>query len=96
MKNLVRGGAILSVVAMLVVLVYAQSQTSSTLVIANDSQPKIEDINTENTLVSNFQQQDGKKLVKPEHLVQPRIVSKAKQQWDMAFAAASLQQIREY
>ncbi len=65
MKNLVRGGAILSVVAMLVVLVYAQSQTSSTLVIANDSQPKIEDINTENTLESNFQQQDGKKLVKP-------------------------------
>lgn len=65
MKNLVRGGAILSVVAMLVVLVFAQSQTSSTLVIANDSQPKIEDINTENTLVSNFQQQDGKKLVKP-------------------------------
>lgn len=66
MKNLVRGGAILSVVAMLVVLVYSQSQTSSTLVIANDSQPKIEDNTTENSLVNNFQQQqDEKKLVKP-------------------------------
>lgn len=65
MKNLVRGGAILSVVAMLVVLVYSQSQTSSTLVIANDSQPKIEDNTTENSLVNNFQQQqDEKKLVK--------------------------------
>lgn len=64
MKNLVRGGAILSVLAMLVVLVYAQTKTESTLVIANDSQPKTEDIITDNTLVTNLQQ-DGKKLVKP-------------------------------
>lgn len=64
MKNLVRGGAILSVLAMLVVLVYAQTKTESTLVIANDSQPKTEDIITDSTLVTNLQQ-DGKKLVKP-------------------------------
>src|SRR5580765_7438063 len=60
MKNLVRGGAILSLLGLFVVFIYAQTTTVSTLAIANDSQPKIEN-NISNTLVDT---KDDKKLVK--------------------------------
>ena len=64
MKNLVRGGAILSLLTLFVVFIYAQGPTESTLAIANDSQATIEDNNTESILI-NQQTKDGKKLVKP-------------------------------
>lgn len=66
MKNLVRGGAILSILSLCVVFIYAQTQTESTLVIANDSQPTIEN-NIDTTLSNtqtNIDTKDKKKLVK--------------------------------
>jgi 3D (Asp-Asp-Asp) domain-containing protein len=63
MKNLVRGGAILSISALFVVFMYAQAPTESTLAIANDSQAKIENTINE-TIVETAQQTDEKKLVK--------------------------------
>ena len=67
MKNLVRGGAILSILTLFVVFIYGQAKTQetteSTLAIANDSQATIEDNNTESNLI-NQQTKDGKKLVK--------------------------------
>ena len=67
MKNLVRGGVILSMLTMFVVFIYAQATTQktteSTLAIANSSQATIEDTNTESNLI-NQQTKDGKKLVK--------------------------------
>lgn len=61
MKNLVRGGAILSILSLFVVLMYAQVRTESTLAIANDSHTIIE--NTILEAVLNNQTED-KKLVK--------------------------------
>ena len=70
MKNLVRGGAILSLLSLFVVFIYAQTQTESTLVIANYSQPTIEN-NFINSNLSNTQSnksntdtKNKKKLVK--------------------------------
>ena len=65
MKNLVRGGAILSMLTLFVVFMYAQAPAESTLAIANDSQAKIETTITE-TIVETAQTQenDNKKLVK--------------------------------
>ena len=63
MKNLVRGGAILSMLTLFVVFMYAQVPTGSTLAIANDSQAKIENTISE-TIVETAQQTDEKKLVK--------------------------------
>jgi 3D (Asp-Asp-Asp) domain-containing protein len=68
MKNLVRGGAILSLVSVFVIVFYAQTATTeSTLAIANDSQPKIEEsipasepVNNSIPVISD----DEKKLVK--------------------------------
>jgi 3D (Asp-Asp-Asp) domain-containing protein len=63
MKKLVRGGAILSLLSLCVVFIYAQAKTESTLAIANDSQTKLvtnipgSNLNTNNT-------DDEKKLVK--------------------------------
>ena len=68
MKNLVRGGAILSLVSLFVVFIYAQAKTDKALAIANDSQPKIENNISDNNL-SNNQQDDDKKLVKTTALV---------------------------
>ena len=41
MKNLVRGGVILSLIGMFVVFIYAQTKTETALNIANDSQLKL-------------------------------------------------------
>jgi 3D (Asp-Asp-Asp) domain-containing protein len=62
MKNLVRGGAILSVLVLFVAFIYAQTKTESTLAIANDSQAKIEN-NIEADLTAN-DDTDDQKLVK--------------------------------
>ena len=63
MKNLVRGGALLSLLGLFVVFIYAQqTKTETTLVIANDSHTKIEN-NISNTALIE-QQNDDKKLVK--------------------------------
>lgn len=66
MKNLVRGGAILSIVCSLVVFIYAQGTTEKDLIIAKDSQPKIENNIVDNNLVGNtsVNSTDDKKLVK--------------------------------
>ncbi|MBP6001885.1 MAG: 3D domain-containing protein [Pyrinomonadaceae bacterium] len=70
MKNLVRGAAILSLLSLFVVFIYAQAETGSTLAIATDSQQTIENNISNNNLDNNFsqqsvnQQEDGKKLVK--------------------------------
>ena len=70
MKNLVRGGAILSLVGLFVIVIYAQTtQMESTLAIANDSQTKIEEV-TDNIGTNNIpvttpvNTDDNKKLVK--------------------------------
>lgn len=57
MKNLVRGGAILSILALCVALVYANVGTESTLAIANDSQDIIENTisdTTDNVLIDTI------------------------------------------
>ena len=64
MKNLVRGGAILALVGMFVMIILAQTQTDSSLAIANDSHVKLEN-NISEHFNNNFLgiQQDDK-LVK--------------------------------
>jgi 3D (Asp-Asp-Asp) domain-containing protein len=64
MKKLVRGGAILSLLSLCVVFIYAQAKTESTLAIANDSQIKIENDIPENNLDTNTTDDDEKNLVK--------------------------------
>ena len=59
MKNLVRGGIILSMLGMFVVIVYAQAQTAGALNIANDSQLKLN-----NSIENPGAVVDDKKLVK--------------------------------
>jgi len=57
MKNLVRGVAILSILSMFVVIIYAETQpvqTESTLAIATDSQLKIQNNISDTHLVSNL------------------------------------------
>lgn len=71
MKNLVRGGAILSLLCLLVVYIYAQqAKTGKDLIIANDSQPKIENNIVDSSIINNAvnnnsnSQDETKKLVK--------------------------------
>lgn len=64
MKKLVRGGAILSMLTLFVVFMYAQAPAESTLAIANDSQAKIENTITETIVETAQPQQEDKKLVK--------------------------------
>jgi 3D (Asp-Asp-Asp) domain-containing protein len=71
MKNLVRGGVILSLIGMFVVLIYAQTTTENVLSSANDSQLKL------NTSTDNLEvvAVDDKKLVK-KTVSEKRVVSK--------------------
>ena len=62
MKKLVRGGAILSLLSMCVVFIYAQAKTESTLAIANYSQSTLETDIPETLVTDNTD--DEKKLVK--------------------------------
>jgi 3D (Asp-Asp-Asp) domain-containing protein len=61
MKNLVRGGVILSLISLFVVFIYAQTKTKTetATVIANDSQAVVNNVNTEEKLAV-----DDTKLVK--------------------------------
>ena len=61
MKNLVRGGAILSLLSLLVVFVYAQTKTVDPLINAKGSQTKTENNIAKNNLVKK---DDDKKLIK--------------------------------
>ncbi|MEO7674902.1 MAG: 3D domain-containing protein [Pyrinomonadaceae bacterium] len=73
MKSLVRGSAVLSLIGMFVVFIYAHSGTEAAFDIANDSQLQLnsseEDINTEEEVIK---QQDNKKK-----LVEKTVMSKA-------------------
>src|SRR5436190_20097912 len=62
MKNLVRGGVILTLLSLFVVFIYAQTKTVDPLINANDSQTKIENSISNNSLINN--NDDDKKLVK--------------------------------
>lgn len=65
MKNLVRGGLILSVLSLFVVYIYAQTMTEENLIIANDSQTQLNN-NLVNTVTSeiNLIQNDNKQAQK--------------------------------
>lgn len=55
MKNLVRGGAVLSVLALFVAFIYAQTNTvGNDLIIANDSLTQIENNLVDTTIVNNI------------------------------------------
>ena len=55
MKNLVRGGAVLSVLALFVAFIYAQTNTvGNDLIIANDSLAQIENNLVDTTVVNNI------------------------------------------
>jgi 3D (Asp-Asp-Asp) domain-containing protein len=64
MKNLVRGGVILSLIGMFVVLIYAQAQTGVALSSANDSQLQLNNNIEISELVSEEAVADDKKLIK--------------------------------
>ena len=61
MKNLVRGGVILSLIGVFVVFMYAQAKTEVALSSANDSQLKLNNVIEGSNLVTET---DDKKLVK--------------------------------
>ena len=77
MKNLVRGGVILSLIGMFVVLIYAQTKTEVALSSANDSQLKLN-----NSIEGSEVVADDKKLVN-------KTVSKGKVVSKTAGAAAA-------
>lgn len=77
MKNLVRGGVILSLIGMFVVFIYAQAKTEVALSSANDSQLKLN-----NSIESSEAVADDKKLVN-------KTVSKGKVVSKTAGAAAA-------
>ena len=63
MKNLVRGGVILSLIGMFVVFIYAQAKTETALNVAKSSQPQLNNIEEEINSEAVIEQQDKKKLV---------------------------------
>ena len=63
MKNLVRGGVILSLIGMFVAIIYAQSKTETALNIAKSSQLQLNNIQEEINSEAVIEQQDKKKLV---------------------------------
>ena len=70
MKNLVRGGVILSLIGVFVVFMYAQAQTGTALTVERDSQLKLN-----NTIESLDVVADDKKLVK-KTVSEGKVVSK--------------------
>src|SRR6185369_8334954 len=70
MKNLVRGGVMLMLLSLFVVIIYAQTRSEDTLAIANDSQQKLNNTEANKINNQNNQQEDkDKKLVKTTGLV---------------------------
>ena len=74
MKNLVRGGVILSLIGMFVVFMYAQARTEVALSSANDSQLKLNNSIDSSNLVTET---DDKKLVK-KTVSEAKVVTAAK------------------
>ena len=74
MKNLVRGGVILSLIGMFVVFMYAQARTEVALSSANDSQLKLNNNIDSSNLVTET---DDKKLVK-KTVSESKVVTAAK------------------
>jgi 3D (Asp-Asp-Asp) domain-containing protein len=67
MKNLVRGGVILMLTGLFVVIIYAQTRSEENLSIANDSQTKLNNTIAETNNTSN--KQEDTKLVKTTGMV---------------------------
>ena len=74
MKNLVRGGVILSLIGVFVVFMYAQAKTEVSLSSANDSQLKLNNVIESSNLVTET---DDKKLVK-KTVSEAKVVTTAK------------------
>ncbi len=74
MKNLVRGGVILSLIGVFVVFMYAQAKTEVALSSANDSQLKLNNVIESSNLVTET---DDKKLVK-KTVSEAKVVTTAK------------------
>ena len=72
MKNLVRGGVILSLIGMFVVFVYAQTKTEDVLSSANDSQLKLNNESESLEVVA-----EDKKLVKKTVLTKKAVAKEA-------------------
>lgn len=75
MKNLVRGGFILSLIGTFVLFVYASGRTGGNLSIANNSQVQLDQIlqNTQQTTQQTTKDDKDKKLVKKTVLETPAI-----------------------
>jgi len=69
MKNLVRGGVMLMLLSLFVVIIYAQTRSEDTLAIANDSQQKLNNTEANKINNQNNQEDKDKKLVKTTGLV---------------------------
>lgn len=78
MKNLVRGGVILSIISLFVVFMYAQTGTETALDIATDSQIQLNNTVTE-TINSNKSLPSNKSLTedKSKKLVEKTVMTKA-------------------
>ncbi len=63
MKNLVRGGVVLSLIGMFVVFIYAQAKTETALSSAKNSQLQLNNIEEDNKTEAVIDQQENKKLV---------------------------------
>ena len=72
MKNLVRGGVVLSLIGMFVVFIYAQTKTETALSSAKDSQLQLNNIEEDNKSEAVIEQQDSNKK-----LVEKTVSSKA-------------------
>ncbi len=72
MKNLVRGGVILSLIGMFVVFIYAQTETKTALSSAKNSQLQLNNLEEEINTEAVIEQQDNKKK-----LVEKTVSSKA-------------------
>ena len=72
MKNLVRGGLLTALLSLFVVIIYAQTEPAGNLSIANNSQPKLNNIEVSNTnkeTKTETTDDSDKKLVKTTGLV---------------------------
>lgn len=69
MKKIVRGSAISLLMSLFVVFMYAQAPTGSTITIASDRQPRIQNYTVNNNLSYNQQDKKNKKLVKTTAIV---------------------------
>ena len=75
MKNLVRGGVVMSLIGMFVMFIYAQTETKTALNIAKDSQPQLTNLVAESVTEQAGQQEDKNKAEKK--LVDKTVMSRA-------------------